>query len=225
MVRSRARERIQLKQRLRQMLLVLILVVLWIMLWESVTPLVVVSGVVVGVIVVRTFYLPPFEFSGRVNVFWLVVFLGWFTYHLVAASAQVAWTAIRPRRIGDSAVVEVNLHVRSDLLLTVIAQTSSLIPGSFVIEADRARSALFLHVLDCDSQDDVTAAVKQTLKIEFLLTAALGSSHDLEVLNEWRESRGEEPVLTRRSLQGRRLVRKRAARARRAAKSKARAGQ
>ncbi len=200
MTDSAARTRARIVHALRWLLLLLVLVLLWILLWEAATPLVIISGIAIAYGLTKLFYLPAFELSGRVNVAWLVYFLLWFLVSLCIASAQVAWAAVRPSRVRESAVVAVHLHVRSDIMLTVIAQVASLIPGSFVVEADRAHSVLFLHALDCDSAADVRGVRDKTHEIELLTTAAFGSAHDLQVLNDWRIENGQRPVLPRAAL-------------------------
>ncbi|MYM20270.1 Na+/H+ antiporter subunit E [Brevibacterium sp. 5221] len=204
MAEAAVRGRERAVRALRQLLLITVLVALWVMLWEAVTPMTVLTGIIVSFGVTRAFYLPAFELSGRFNVWRFAVFVVWFAYSLVTASAEVAWAAIRPGRMPASSVVAVTLHVRSDLVLTVIAQVASLIPGSFVVEADRASSVLYMHALGCDSEADIAKVRAQTHRIELLVVAAIGSAHDLQVLNDWRAENGLKTVSEASSLRGRR---------------------
>lgn len=174
----------------QQLVLIVFLVLLWVMLWEAVTVVSIVSGVVLAVLVTRVFYLPPVVLSGRFNVWHSIVFVAWFLWSVTKASIHVAWLAIRPATTGAGSVIACDLITSSDLLLTLVADTASLIPGSIIIEADRAQGILYLHILDCDSPEDIRVAKAQVDDIERLLIRALGSPRDLAALRLEERNRG-----------------------------------
>lgn len=184
----------------RQLLLTTGLVVLWIMLWDAWSVVHIVAGVVVAVIVTRLFYLPPIELSGRINPWYFAVYLAWFAWQLARGALQVAAVALRPRKTNPGSVIAVDLHTRSDLLITIIAQTAGLIPGTFVTEVDRARGVIFLHVLDCNTDEQIESARELALEIEVYVIKAMGSLHDIHVLNESRIAQGQKPVLGGRTV-------------------------
>lgn len=187
----------------QQGLLVLFLVILWVMLWDQLNVLNIVTGLVLAIFVTRVFYLPPVELSGRFNFFYAAVFLAWFLGHMVAASFQVAWSAVRPRGVNAGSVIELDLHTRSDLLISGVSVVLGLIPGSIAIEIDRPHSVIYVHVLDCATDEAVDAARAQIYRIEYFLIASFGSAHDITALNEWRAENGRPPVLASRSVQQR----------------------
>lgn len=184
----------------RQLLLTTGLVVLWIMLWDAWSVVHIVAGVVVALIVTRLFYLPPIELSGRINPWYFAVYLAWFAWQLARGALQVAAVALRPRKTNPGSVIAVDLHTRSDLLITIIAQTAGLIPGTFVTEVDRARGVIFLHVLDCNTDEQIESARELALEIEVYVIKAMGSLHDIHVLNESRIAQGQKPVLGGRTV-------------------------
>lgn len=163
----------------QQLPLLLVLVVLWMMMWGEVSVLSVVSGTIVAVVIVNVFYLPPVELTGRINVWWSFVFLVGFLAEVVAASFHVAWFSIRPSRPPKSAVVAVQLRTRSDFIMLLVATALSLIPGSIVVEVDRARSVLYLHVLGTPDRAAVGAFVRKALQVEARIVRAIGSRDDL----------------------------------------------
>lgn len=167
---------------LQQLVLVVFLVLLWVMLWDSVSVLSVITGVIVALVVTRIFFLPPVVLSGRFNLYHGAIYGFWFIYSLVRASVEVAWFAVRPRAVAAGSVIACDLRTSSDLVMTLIADTASLIPGSIIIDSDRAMGILYLHVLDCDSDEKVHAAKAQVHHIEELLIRALGSPRDLAAL-------------------------------------------
>lgn len=166
----------------QQLPLLVALVVLWMLLWGTISWFSVLSGIVVSLVVVRVFYLPPVELSGRVNVLWLAVFLGKFLLDLVRASFQVAAQAFDPRGIRGNAVVAVQLHTRSDFIITITAIVVSLVPGSLVVEIDRERSILYLHALGTRDEAGVEKVRAKVLRAERDAVRALGSRPDLRRL-------------------------------------------
>lgn len=194
----------KVREIVRQLLLVVLLVALWIFLWDSFTFTHVVTGLLVAILTTRLFYLPPVELPARFNVFHFVYLLGWFIVSMVHGSLQVAWAAVRPKPVNPGSVIAVELHTRSDLLTTLVGQISGLIPGTFVTEIDRAHSVLYLHVLNCNTPETIEANIQQTRKIEVLLIKAMGSPHDIEVMNDYLVSEGKEPILKSWSLANRR---------------------
>lgn len=151
------------------------LVLLWLMLWGSFTPLDVLAGLAVAILATRIFELPPVPLSGRFNAWYALRFLLRFLGEVVAGSVQVAALALDPRRVPTSAVVEVRLVTHSDLILTLVAVAISLVPGSLVLEVDRSRSTLFLHVLSVRDEAGIERARRRARDTERRILGALGS--------------------------------------------------
>ncbi|NYF11460.1 multicomponent Na+:H+ antiporter subunit E [Leifsonia sp. AK011] len=164
----------------QQIPLLVALVVLWMLLWGTISWISVLSGVIVAIAVTRFFYLPPVELSGRFNPFWLLVFLARFLWDVVRASFQVAWLSFRPRGVQSNAVIAVDLVTVSDFITTLTAITISLIPGSLVIEVDRDRSILYLHVMSVDDDESLNKVREKVLSVERALVRAVGSKDDVE---------------------------------------------
>lgn len=155
------------------------LVALWMLLWGQLTVLALVSGVVVAVLVSRVFRLPPVELSGRINVWWGLVFMAEFLGALVRSSVTVAWQVVDVRRQPGAAIVAVQLRTDDDLIMTHTAVTASLIPGSLVVEADRDRRILYLHAIGIRSDADVEAQRRSVLHWEERIVRAVGSRAQL----------------------------------------------
>ncbi len=158
------------------------LVLMWMMLWHEASWLTILSGLLVSVIAMRLFYLPPVELAGRMNLWWSARYLVYFLWHLGVASCQVAWLAVRPGPPPRTSIIAVVLRTRSDFVLTMVALTVSLIPGSLVAEVDRFGSILYLHVLNTPTQRQIREARAQCLRIEELVIRAVGSRDEVEAL-------------------------------------------
>lgn len=159
----------------RQLPFFLWLIALWMLLWGQFTVVAFVSGVVVAVFVTRVFRLPPVELSGRVNLWWGLVFVVEFTAALVHGSLLVAWQVLDPRRQPGTAIIAVPLATDDDLIMAHTAVTASLIPGSLVVEADRDRRILYLHVIGVRSLDDVEKQREGVQRWERRIVLAVGS--------------------------------------------------
>ncbi|MFG6444561.1 Na+/H+ antiporter subunit E [Microbacterium sp. P06] len=160
------------------------LVALWMLLWGQFTVVAFLTGLIAAVIVTRVFRLPPVQLSGRLNLWYGLVFVVTFFAALVRGSLLVAWQVLDFRRQPSSAVIAVQLRTDDDLIMTHTAVTASLIPGSLIVEADRDRRILYLHVIGIDSDDDVEAQRRAVLGWEARIVRAAGSRSQLAIVDE-----------------------------------------
>ncbi|MDT0182589.1 Na+/H+ antiporter subunit E [Microbacterium sp. ARD31] len=158
------------------------LILLWMLLWGQLTWLALLTGIAAAVIVTRVFRLPPVELSGRLNLWYGLVFVVTFVGALVRGSLIVAWQVIDPRRYPGTAIVAIPLRVDDDLIMTHTAITASLIPGSFVVETDRDRRIVYLHVLGVDRREDAELHRRSVLGWEARIVRAVGSPEQLEII-------------------------------------------
>lgn len=150
------------------------LVVLWMLLWGQFTLLAFVSGLVVAVFVTRVFRLPTVELSGRVNVLYAALFVVQFLWALLRGAVTVAIQVFDFRKQPGTAIIEVPLRYADDLVMTHVAVVSSLVPGSLVVEADRDRRVLYMHVIGVNSMADVEKQRRTVLRWEQRVVRALG---------------------------------------------------
>jgi multicomponent Na+:H+ antiporter subunit E len=155
------------------------LIALWMLMWGQFTVLAFVTGLVVAIVVTRVFRLPPVELSGRLNLWFGLVFVVTFLAAVVRGSLLVAWQVLDVRRQPGAAVIAVQLRVDDDLIMTHTGVTASLIPGSLIVEADRDRRMLYLHVIGVRSQDDIEAQRRAVLGWEARIVRAVGSGAQL----------------------------------------------
>ena len=156
------------------------LVALWMLLWGQFTVVAFLTGVAAAVVVTRVFRLPPAELSGRVNLWWGFVFVVEFLVALVRGSLTVAWQVFDFRRQPGAAVIAVPLRIDDDLIMTHTAVTASLIPGSLIIDADRDRRILYLHIIGVRSDQDVEHQRESILLWEERIVRAVGSHAQID---------------------------------------------
>lgn len=162
-----------------------VLTVVWMLLWGVVSWANLLSGLIVSAVILAAFPLPPVTFAGRVRPVGMVRLAVKFLTDLVAASAQLAWTAVRvghqPRR---SAVIAVRLAVRTDLNLTLCGVAVSLIPGSLIVDIDRPAGVLYIHVFDVNDQDAVEQFRREVHALEARIVRAIGSNAELKQITD-----------------------------------------
>jgi multicomponent Na+:H+ antiporter subunit E len=151
------------------------LVVLWMLLWAQFTVLSFLTGLVVAIFVTRVFRLPTVALSGRINVWYAVLFVVQFLFAVLQGALYVTVQVFDFRRQPGAAIIAVPLRYADDLVMTHVAVTSSLIPGSLVVEADRDRRILYLHVIGVRNAADVEKQREGVLVWERRIVRALGS--------------------------------------------------
>jgi len=158
------------------------LVLLWMLLWHQFTPLAVATGILVAIFVTRVFRLPTVELVGRVNVWHSLVFIVLFLGAVVMGAVSVTIQVFDFRRQPGAAIIEIPLRYADDILTTHVAVTASLIPGSLVVESDRHRRILYLHVIGVRDRDQVDRFREGVLGWERRIVRAVGTPEQYRAL-------------------------------------------
>lgn len=166
------------------------LVVLWMLLWGQFTVLSAVTGLVVAVFVTRVFRLPTVELSGRINVWYAALFVVQFLFAVLRGAVDVTMQVFDFRRQPGAAIMAVPLRYADDLVMTHVAVVSSLIPGSLVVEADRDRRVLYLHVIGVRDRAAVDRQRRIVLRWEERIVRALGDPSQYRALKADERARG-----------------------------------
>jgi multicomponent Na+:H+ antiporter subunit E len=154
------------------------LTLLWVALWGDLSIGNLVSGLLVAVAVCLVFPLPPVRMQLRPRPLPMLRLVVKFLADVVVSSVQVASLALRPGTVR-SAVIEVNLTSDSDFVMTVVAEMTSLVPGSLVVEVRRSSHTLFLHVLNTPDLQAAEQMRTSTLALEQRVVRAFGAEHTL----------------------------------------------
>ena len=156
--------------------MVLWLTLVWWVLWGTWSAMSLVGGVIVATLALVLFPLPPLDLDMRIRPLGVVALVGHFLRDVVVASLQVAWTVLRPPPGLRNALVRVPMRTDSDLVLVLVAELTSLVPGSVVVEVQRSTFTLYLHALDVRSLDDVERVRQRVWAQETRVLHAFG--HD-----------------------------------------------
>ena len=168
----------------RQLPFFLWLVLLWMLLWGQFTLVALLSGIGVAIFVTRVFRVPPVELSGRINLWYLLVYAVTFLWAVIVGSLHVSWQVVNPRSYPGTAVMAVPLNTSDDLILTHVGVTASLIPGSLVVQTDREDRVIYLHVLGVKNREDLEKQRAGVLTWEDRIIRAVGSTAQYAALKE-----------------------------------------
>ncbi|MGY5765626.1 Na+/H+ antiporter subunit E [Brachybacterium sp. DNPG3] len=155
-------------------------VAFWCLLWGGIDLKNVLGGLAVTVLVFVLFPMPPMGHELTVRPVRFTLFVLRFIADLIASALQVGWYAIRPAPQPPSSVIAVQMASRSDFFLTFTGVLSTLIPGSVVVEAQRATGTLFLHVIGAGTEAEVEKARHRVREQEKRLLWAVGRREVLE---------------------------------------------
>lgn len=126
------------------------LTLLWLLMWGSWSWGTLFMGLAMATLVLLVFPMPRpatrFRFRPMALIWLSVTFLA----NLALSSFIVGWMAIRPRGVSRGRVVAIRLHDTDDFRRTVVAEMTSLVPGTVVIDLD-PQGHLLIHIIDhCD---------------------------------------------------------------------------
>lgn len=168
--------------------LIVVLVVLWCAVWEDFSLAVALAGLGFTVLVMALFPMPRIPFSGRLNPWWSLVFTVRFLVDVVRSSVEVSKVVLLRGRGARSSIVGVRLRSHDDLVITLVSHALALVPGSIVLDVDRARAILYLHVLDATTDEDVEEFRAKSLSVEAAIIKAVGTRADLELVRRHPDS-------------------------------------
>lgn len=162
---------------------VVVLTLVWVLLWDGVSLFIVITGVLLALLVGLVFPLPPIDRHGRFRLGPALQLVGRLAVDVVRSSVGVVALAFRFGTVPRSSIVRVRLRSHSDLYLTQTAELVSLVPGSLVLEAHRASSTLYLHVLGATDAAAVEAAVQSVRDAEERVLRTFGSDAEIAALD------------------------------------------
>lgn len=160
------------------------MVFVWCALWQDFGIPNLVFGALLAALALAVFRLPTLFLSDRFNPWYGLIFAVYLLWEIMLASLQLFWLACTFKKPLRNSVVAVQLHTNSDLWLTAISHSTSLIPGSVVVEVDRHDSVLFFHVINCKTPDDAARFRNQVHRIESMILKAVGSREEFRMIKD-----------------------------------------
>lgn len=153
---------------LRHLGMVLWITVVWLALWGDLSLANLLGGVLVAVLLLSVVSLPDWaEPVRRINLVATARFAVVFARDLWVATLEVAQQVFWPVARLRPAVLEVQLESRDPGLLSLVANTITLTPGTLTLEVDAGRGLLYVHLLHLQdgTADDVVEQARATERL------------------------------------------------------------
>jgi multicomponent Na+:H+ antiporter subunit E len=161
------------------------LVIVWVTLWGDLSVANVLSGLVVGGGLMLAFPAAGPGPVGPVRPLKALRFAVYFLYKLFEATLVVAWEIITPGENITEGVVAVPIVGATDAVITLVANATSLTPGTLTLEVRRNPATLYIHVLHLRSVEETRLEI---LTLERLALEAFGSPEAIEAARQLREA-------------------------------------
>jgi len=88
-----------------------------------------------------------------------------FTKELIKANFDVAWRVIHPDMPSNPGIIKIKTDLKSDVALTVLANSITLTPGTITLDLDEEKGELMIHWMTVTTTDRDEA--KDVIKGEF----------------------------------------------------------
>ncbi len=181
--------------------LILGLAVLWVALWDDITWANIIGGIAVGALVAS---VARFDSAEGVTHFhplhalWYVVRLG---LKLLESNIRLAWEILTPGIGTHTGIIAVPMHGGSDGVITTVANSITLTPGTMTVEVTRTDDGVILYIHGMYTKD-LDAVRHEMLVIEALALRAFGTREEAErARRDLREH--DEAAARRRDEEGR----------------------
>ena len=114
-------------------------------------------GLIVSAIVALTMgdlmSFHPHKFL-QIRRYWLFVIYSFlFIWECIKANIDVALRVINPKLPINPGIVKVKTSLKSETAITMLANSITLTPGTFVVDVDKENGFLYIHWIDVKTQD------------------------------------------------------------------------
>lgn len=99
-----------------------------------------------------------------VNIWPLLILLGFTAIELVKSSVLVAWEVLTPKLNSQPKIIDVPLSCRNDIECTWLANLISLTPGTLSIDLSDDKLLLKVHVMFAQDPDEAIDFIKKKLE-------------------------------------------------------------
>lgn len=164
----------------------ILLVAIWLILWSDWSAANLISGVLIAAFIVAVFDTWK-DGTIAVRPIRAVRFAGYFLFKLVQSTVTMTRTILDPRERTRSGIIAVPIGDWPDAVITLIADSISLTPGTLSLEVTRNPPTLFVHALDVRDAGQVRDEVR---RLEALAIEAFGDRRAVTALAEGAEREG-----------------------------------
>lgn len=155
---------------IRALLVILLQMVVFCLALASFTPWDMVIGAALGAVTFAVFRggVPPIQGKPGnelppwpTRVVGFIQFAGITVWEILIGSVRVALIVLGIRKLQHPGIVAVPIGERSRLGVAVTGVTTSLAPGSIVLDVDWERHMMLVHVIDASDPDQIRADMQE----------------------------------------------------------------
>ena len=109
-------------------------------------------------------------YFGRIKrYYWFLYYAPLFIYEMLKANIYIVFKIMEPRLKIKPGIIKVKTNLRSDVGLTLLANSVSLATGSLCVDIDPQDRSLYVHCVNINTEDMNILAKKITFKFEDIL--------------------------------------------------------
>lgn len=113
-------------------------------------------------------------------IYFLFVYVPVFIWEAVKANVDMAYRVVHPQLPINPGIVKVRTTLRSDLAITLLANSITLTPGTMSVDVDKEQSVLYIHWIDVRSRDAEVATRIIVERFEGILRKVFAEGADNE---------------------------------------------
>ena len=156
----------------------ILLFFLWFIVWIFLTWPPDAQHMIIGLCVsILVLYLTMDMFGNKVHLFrnpakylWFVFYLFVFVWECIKANIDVAYRVIHPDLPIRPGTIKVKTDLKSDVGLTLLANSITLTPGTTTVDIDKEKGLIYIHWLYIrDDYDKTAMKLKVVEKFENIL--------------------------------------------------------
>jgi multicomponent Na+:H+ antiporter subunit E len=100
--------------------------------------------------------------------FQLIYFVLFVVWEIITASIALAWLLLQPRLKLSPAVVAIDLDVKSDTEIVLLANLITLSPGTLTLDISSDRRTLYVHTVTLEDPETFRHKIKNGLERQVL---------------------------------------------------------
>ena len=147
--------------------------IIWMFLGGNVSAHNVIAGLLVaGVITLvmgNLFASTPHYFGHVTKYLWFLWYVPVFAWECLKANIDVARRILSPSLPINPGIIKVRTTIKSDIGLTILANSVTLTPGTLCVDMDISKGFLYIHCIDVGSYDMDKYALGIVDKFESIL--------------------------------------------------------
>lgn len=88
------------------------------------------------------------------KLFYIIEFIGFYLWDLIIGAVKIAYDIITLKDKSSPGVVKFPLKAKTDFEIALLSNLITFSPGSMVIDIDKDRSHLYIHVMFLDNSEN-----------------------------------------------------------------------